>query len=256
MEKAPVTVVVLTKNEEKNIIDCLNSAKGWADEIIVIDDLSTDNTVKIAQTLADKVLVKKMDIEGTHRNWAYAQAKNTWVLSLDADERLTDELKQEISVILSQNTKFVALTTPRRNYIGSKWVKNSGWYPSAQVKFLRKDKFRYEEVEVHPRAFIDGECGHLKGDIIHYSYKNYEDFLNKLNKQTTLEAKKWVRTGRQMSLGRASWRAVDRFFRRFIGRAGWKDGFTGFMVAFFDTVYQVMSYAKYREMKEEKNSKS
>ena len=248
MNNIPLSVVILTKNEEDNIRDCINSVRGWAAEIIVVDDLSTDNTVKIAQELADKVLIKKMEIEGVHRNWAYAQARRDWVLSLDSDERMTGELRREISEVLAAHTAFVAFTTPRRNYIGDRWVKGGGWYPSAQVKLFRKDKFRFEEVEVHPRAFIEGDCGHLKGDIIHYSYKGYEDFLNKLNKQTTLEAQKWVRTGRKMSMGRAFWRAMDRFFRRFIGRKGWKDGFTGFMIAFFDTMYQIMSYAKYRQM--------
>ncbi|HAJ56615.1 MAG TPA: hypothetical protein DCL35_02470 [Candidatus Omnitrophica bacterium] len=255
MDKTQVSVVVLTKNEGANIAECLESVKGWADEIIVIDDISSDNTVSIAQKYADKVLTKRMEIEGTHRNWAYAQAKNSWVLSLDADERMTDELKEEISAELAKNKEFVTYTTPRRNYIGTYWVKGGGWYPSGQIKLLRKDKFKFEEVEVHPRAFADGPCGHLKGDIIHYSYKNYEDFLNKLNKQTTLEAKKWIRTGRKMSMGRAFWRALDRFFRRFVGKKGWKDGFTGFMVAFFDTVYQIVSYAKYRQMLIEKNHK-
>ena len=253
MDKIPISVVVLTKNEENNIVECLESIKGWADEIVIVDDLSTDNTVKIASSLADKILTRKMDIEGTHRNWAYAQAKNSWVLSLDADERMMEESKDEISRILLSNCSQTAFTIPRRNYLGNTWIRSSGWYPSAQIKLFKKDKFRFEEVEVHPRAFLDGECGHLQKDMIHYSYKGYEDFLNKLNKQTTLEAKKWIRTNRQMSLGRAAWRAIDRFFRRFIGKKGYKDGFIGFMVAFFDTLYQIMSYAKYRQMLIEKN---
>jgi glycosyltransferase involved in cell wall biosynthesis len=248
MDRVLVSVVILTKNEEKNIVACIDSVRGWADEVVVVDDLSTDQTVAVAQKLADKVLIKKMDIEGTHRNWAYAQVKNDWVFSLDADERATPELGEEIRRALATPSDVVAYSIPRRNYIGTTWVKSSGWYPSAQIKLFRKDKFKFEEVEVHPRAFINGPRVRLTQDIIHYSYKNYEDFLNKLNKQTTLEAKKWIRTGRQMSLGRASWRTIDRLFRKFIGKKGWKDGFTGFMVAFFDSLYQVMSYAKYREM--------
>ncbi len=248
MDKAPVSVVILTKNEEKNIADCIGSVRDWADEVIIIDDLSTDQTVSIAQTMADKVLIKKMDIEGAHRNWAYAQTKHPWVLSLDADERATPELADEIRQTLASPGDFVAFSIPRRNYIGEVWVQNSGWYPSAQIKLIRNDKFKFEEVEVHPRAFINGPRRRLDQDIIHFSYKNYEDFLSKLNKQTTLEAKKWIRTGRSMSMGRAAWRALDRFFRKFIGKRGWKDGFLGFMVAFFDTLYQIMSYAKYREL--------
>ena len=255
MNKIPLSVVILTKNEENNIRACIDSVKGWADEIIIVDDFSSDDTVKIAETMADKVLLKKMEIEGIHRNWAYAQARNNWVLSLDADERMSVEIKEEIQSMILHNPQYSAYTIPRRNYIGTYWVKGGGWYPSAQMKLFRKDKFRFEEVEVHPRAFLDGSCGHLKGDMIHYSYKGYEDFLNKINKQTTLEAKKWVRTGRKMSLGVALWRAIDRFFRRFIGKKGWKDGFIGFMVAFFDTLYQIVSYAKYRQMVSENDKK-
>lgn len=251
MDKVPVSVVILTKNEEKNIADCIRSVREWADEVVVVDDMSTDNTISLILGMADKILTKKMEIEGTHRNWAYAQAKNAWVLSLDADERATDALGEEIRAAIGTGVPFVAYTIPRRNYIGSTWVKGGGWYPSAQIKLIRKDKFRFEDVEVHPRAFVDGKCGHLKSDMTHYSYRNFEDFLNKLNKQTTLEAKKWIRTNRKMSGGRITWRAIDRFFRRFIGRKGYKDGFTGFMVAFFDTLYQIVSFAKFREMRQE-----
>ncbi len=252
MSRAPLSVVILTKNEEENISACIQSLKGWADEIIVVDDMSADQTVKIAQAMADKVVIKKMDVEGTHRNWAYAQARNSWVLSLDADERMTDELKEEISEELAKNKYFVVYTTPRRNYIGTYWVKGGGWYPSGQIKLLRRDKFKFEDAEVHPRAFVDGPCGHLKNDIIHYSYKDFGDFLNKLNKQTTLEARKWIRTNRKMGRVWISWRAIDRFFRRYIGKKGWKDGYIGFMVAFYDTMYQLISYAKFRQMLDEK----
>lgn len=247
MDKVPISVVVLTKNEENNLTECLDSVKGWADEIIVIDDLSTDNTVAIAQKLADKVLIKKMEIEGAHRNWAYAQAKNSWVLSLDADEKVTSELKSEITQILPK-TDCVCFSIPLRNYIGNTWVRHGGWYPAGKVRLFKKEKFRYEEVVVHPRAFLDGACGHLKGDIIHKGYPDFEHFLASLNRQSTLEAKKWIMTDRKMSGGRIAWRSVDRLFRRFIGRGGYKDGFIGFMVAFFDMLYQVISYAKYRQM--------
>ena len=251
MPKTPISVVILTKNEEKNIEECIQSVKGWADEIIVVDDLSTDGTIKIAQGSADKVLIKKMDVEGTHRNWAYAQAKNSWVLSLDADEKVTQELKDEIASVLPQ-TKDVCFSVPLRNFIGTYWVRFGGWYPAGKDRLFCKEKFQYEDVVIHPRVNVDGTCGHLKGDIIHNGYPDFEHFLASLNRQTTLEARKWIDTNRRMTGGLAAWRAVDRFFRRFIGKKGWKDGFIGFMVAFFDTLYQIVSYAKYRQMLLEK----
>jgi len=244
-----LSIVILSKNEAQRIGECIDSALNWADEIIIIDDFSADETVKIAESKGAKVIMKRMENEGTHRNWAYAQAKNSWVLSLDADERLTPELKEEIDSLDIDSGEFVAYAIPRRNYIGKYWVKYGGQYPSAQLKLFRKDKFKYEEVQVHPRAFLEGKCGHLQKDIIHYSYRDFADFVNKLNRQTTLEAEKWISTGRKMSFGHALWRTVDRFFRKFIGKKGHRDGFVGFMLAVFDSMYQIISYAKYWELR-------
>lgn len=243
-----LSVVILTKNEEKNIEECLKSVAGWADEIIVVDDESIDKTREICSKFAHKILVRHMDIEGRHRNFAYAQAKNLWVLSLDADERATEELKKEIEDALNTETKYNGFTIPRRNYIGDYWVRYGGWYPSPQLKLFRKDKFRYEEAGVHPRAFMGDPCGHLKSDIIHYSYKNIEDFLGKLNNQTSREAQKWYGQNKPMRLGRFIWRTYDRFFRSYFGKRGYKDGFIGFVIAYFAGLYQFLSYLKYREI--------
>jgi glycosyltransferase involved in cell wall biosynthesis len=245
--KVSLSVVVLTKNEEGRIADCLESVK-WADEIIVVDDESTDQTVNIVKRYTQRVLTRKMDLEGRHRNWAYAQAKNTWVLSLDADERVTPELRDEIKLVLENNPIENGFTIPRRNYIGDYWVRYGGWYPSPQLKLFRKDKFRYEEVSVHPRAFMDEPCGHLKCDLIHYSYRNLEDFLAKLNKQTTWEAQKWLSQKKPMRLGRFLWRAYDRFMRSYFGKKGYRDGFMGFAIAYYAGLYQFVSYLKYREL--------
>jgi glycosyltransferase involved in cell wall biosynthesis len=247
-EKISLTVVVLTKNEEACIAECLDSVK-WADEVIVVDDESTDRTVEIVRRYTDKVFIKKMDVEGRHRNWAYAQAGNKWVLSLDADEKVTGELKREITVAIT-SADSVAFSIPLRNYIGQYWVRYGGWYPAAKVRLFKKDKFRYEEAEVHPRVFIEGSCGHLKSDIIHKGYPDLEHFLNSINRQSTLEAIKWINTSRKMSLARALWRVTDRFFRRYIRKKGYKDGLYGFIIAYFDSLYQILSYAKYREMKD------
>lgn len=250
--KAALSVVVISKNEQANIKECLESVK-WADEIIVVDDNSSDKTAEIAQGYTDQIFQRKMDIEGRHRNWAYAQAKNSWVLSLDADERVTPELKEEIIEELKHPGELKGFTIPRKNYIGNYWVKFGGLYPSAQLKLFKKEDFRWEEVEVHPRAFLKGLKKKLKCDILHYSYKNFEDFVNKLNKQTTLEAIKWIKDKRRMGLGRALWRTFDRFMRTFFRKKAYKDGLVGFMVSVFAGLYQIVSYAKYWELKRGKN---
>ncbi|MEM7816634.1 MAG: glycosyltransferase family 2 protein [Candidatus Aenigmatarchaeota archaeon] len=260
MLKLPISVVVLAKNEEKNIKDCLESVINWVDEVIVVDDESQDRTAEIAENLGAKVLRRKMDIEGRHRNWAYSQAKNIWILSLDADERVTLELKEEIREILNSSiaNKFSAFTIPRKNFIGNRWIRWAGLYPSAQLKLFRKDKFRWEEVEVHPKAILEGKCGHLKKDILHYTYRNWSDFLKKLNNQTTLEAKKWYKVflenpkkaNYKMNFLHTIWRVIDRFIRVFFVKKGYREGFFGFMLAYFSSLYQIVSYAKYKELKE------
>jgi len=251
-DKVSVSVVVITKNEEANIKACLDSAN-WADEIIVVDDNSKDKTVEIAQRYTDRVFEKKMDIEGKHRNWAYAQARHSWVFSLDADERITEELKEEIANTIKDPGEFKGFSVPRRNYIGNYWVRHGGWYPSAQLKLFKKDDFRWEEAEVHPRAFLNGPTGALKSDLIHYSYKNFEDFLNKMNKQTTLEATKWVKDKRKMGLGRALRRTCDRFMRTYLRKKAYRDGLMGLVVSVFAGFYQILSYAKYWEFKRSNN---
>jgi len=157
----PLSVVICAKNEEKNIEEALQSVYGWSDEIIVVDDNSTDRTAEVAKKYA-KVLTRRMDNEGKHRNWAYSQARNLWVLSLDADEKVSDELKTEIAQAI-KDSPHVSYDIPLRNYIGSYWVRHGGWYPASKVRLFRKDKFRYEEVQVHPRCFARGLTAILKG---------------------------------------------------------------------------------------------
>jgi len=251
-DKIPLSVVIIAKNEESNIKDCLESVK-WADEIILVDDNSTDTTVEIARNYTDRIFQRKMDIEGRHRNWAHAQARNSWILSLDADERVTPELKEELAKLLSSPCEFRGFAIPRRNYIGNYWVKYGGWYPSAQLKLFRKEYFRWEEAEVHPRPILDGAWSKLNNDLLHYSYKSFGDFLNKMNKQTTLEANKWVKDKRRMGKGKASWRAYDRFMRAYFTKKAYKEGFMGFMVAYFAALYQILSYAKYWELLKNKD---
>jgi hypothetical protein len=187
-----------------------------------------------------------MENEGIHRNWAYAQAQNSWVLSLDADEKVSEELKIEIRCEI-KDTVHAAFDIPLRNYIGNYWVRYGGWYPASKVRLFRKEKFKYEKVQVHPRVFIEGSCGHLKSDIIHKGYPDIEHFLSSVNRQTSLEAKKWIDTGRKMTFGHMLWRVIDRFFRRYVRKKAYKDGIYGFVIAFFDSLYQLLSFIKYRE---------
>ena len=246
-DKAPVSVVIITKNEEDNMASCLESAS-WADEIIILDDASTDNTVNIAKGFTDRVFSRKMDIEGKHRNYAYSLAKNDWVLSLDADERISPELAEEIANLLKGRMKDKAYTIPIKSYLGKRWIRHSGWYPAAKVRLFDKRFFKYEEAEVHPRVFIDGTCGHLKKDIIHYSYRDFHDFFVSINNQTTLEAKKWYKERRDINFIRMYRKGLSRFLKGYVQKGGFKDGLLGFTISWAGALYQFMSYVKYKEM--------
>jgi len=159
-KRLPLSVVTIAHNEEDKIEPCLKSTYGWVDEHIIVDDYSADKTLDIARKYTDKIFQRKMDIEGVHRNWAYQKAKNEWVLSLDADETVTDELKKEIFEVIKGNAEFDVYSIPLRTYIGNYWVRYGGWYPAGKVRLFKKSKFKYEEVKVHPRVFYEGKCGH------------------------------------------------------------------------------------------------
>lgn len=255
--KIPLSVVILAKNEESRITSCIKSVLGWAGEVVVVDDESRDKTVDIAKGLGAEVFTKKMDVEGRHRNWAYSKARFEWVLSLDADEIPTDALKKEINALLSSNPACNAYAIHRRNFIGDYWIKGGGLYPASQLKLFKKGRFRWEEVEVHPVSITDGARGTLENDLLHYTYRDWEDFLRKLNRQTTLEAVKWYnlslknpkKARMKMNFIHALWRVCDRFVRTYFAKKGYRDGFVGFMIAYFASLYQIVSYAKYRELK-------
>ncbi len=247
--KLSLSVVTIAHNEERNIEDCLKSTQGWTDEHIVVDDFSADRTVEKAHEYTDKIFQRRMDVEGVHRNWAYQKARNEWVLSLDADETVTEELKKEISEAISGNSEFNAYSIPLRTYIGNYWVRYGGWYPAGKLRLFKKSKFKYEEVGVHPCIILDGQCGHLKKDIMHKGYADFSDLFRGLDGQTTLEAEKWFNEKRKMSACKMLWKACDRFFRSYVRKQGFRDGIVGFVIAVHGALYQILSYAKYWELK-------
>lgn len=251
MEQIPICVAIIAKNEERNLAACLDSVR-WAKEIVMIDDLSEDRTVDIAKRYTDKILTRHMDIEGKHRNFAYAQATQEWILSLDADERVSAELALELKKTVEQNDASISgYSIPVKTFIGKRWIQWAGYYPARKLRMHRKGKFRYEETGVHPRAFLDGKEKPLFGDILHYGYRDFFHFIEKLNNQTTLEAKKWISDKRRINAARISYKAVDRFLRNYLGKRGFQDGFLGLILSLFHSFYQLFTYSKYLELKHE-----
>jgi (heptosyl)LPS beta-1,4-glucosyltransferase len=247
--------VTIAKNEQKRIKDCLQSVYGWADEIVVIDDDSTDNTRALAGEFTDKIFIRHMELEGKHRNFAATKASHDWILLLDCDERMTDELKQEIEAALNQgDPKIGAYWAPQINYIGDVQLNHGGW-SSPHIRLYHKDRAQWCEADydvIHPGLRVSkGYHGaNLKGKTIHYSFRNTEDMIAKINRYSTLEATKWYLDKRKMSQGKAFWRAWDRFFRRFISKKGYKDGYYGFVAAVVSGFHEFAAYSKYKEIKE------
>lgn len=255
MSKVLLSVVIIAKNEERNIADCLESVK-WAKEIVVVDGFSSDKTVDVVKRYTDKIHFRHMDMEGRHRNFAYAQATQEWVLSLDADERVSPELAREIEEVIKKNdSEIVGYAIPIKTFIGERWIRGAGYYPARKLRLHRKGKFRYEEASVHPRAFLDGKERPLQNDILHYGFRDIAHFFDKLNNQTTLEAQKWIRDRRRINTLKLLYKAFDRFVRNYIGKKGYQDGFMGFLMSMGHGLYQILTYAKYLEIKNQKQSK-
>ncbi len=247
--KVPVSVVVITKNEAGRLAECLESVL-WADDLVVVDDESTDGTLEIARRYGARTFSRRMDIEGKHRNWAYDQANHEWVFSLDADERVTPELREEMIALLAKGPDCNGYAIPRKNYVGDFWAKHGGMYPSAQLRLFKKREFRYDELaEVHPQAYMKDPRGNLKGDILHYTYRDFTDAIAKLDRQTDLEARKWYREKRKVGLFSVMRKSIDRFCRAYFKKEGHKDGVVGLFLAVNSGMYQFLSFAKYWEMK-------
>lgn len=250
-----LSVVIIAKNEQNRIKECLESVHGWADEIIVVDDESTDDTRTIALKYTDTIFTRHMEIEGKQRNFGASKAKNDWIMILDCDERLTDELKEEIAAALKEgDPKVAAYWAPQINYMGDVALNHGGW-SNPHIRLYNKAHVKWSEADydvIHPGLkFEEGyRGGNLKAKTIHYSFRNVEDFIKKINRYSTLEATKWYLDKRKMSQGKAMWRCWDRFFRRFVSKKGYKDGYYGFVAAVLSSFHEFAAYSKYREMKE------
>jgi glycosyltransferase involved in cell wall biosynthesis len=251
----PLSAVIIAKNETRRIKDCLENIHGWADEIILVDDESTDDTRAIALKYTDTIFTRHMELEGKQRNFGASKAKNDWILILDCDERLTDELKAEITKALKEgDPKIATYWAPQINFFGDVQLNHGGW-SSTHIRLYNKNFVKWSEADfdvIHPGLkTADGyRGGHLNEKTLHYSFRNVEDFIAKINRYSTLEATKWYLDGRKMPLGKAMWRSWDRFFRRFIAKKGYKDGYFGFVAAVLSGFHEFAAYSKYREMKE------
>jgi glycosyltransferase involved in cell wall biosynthesis len=245
MTRERFSVVVVTLDEEERIRECLGSV-AWADEIIVVDAESQDKTATIARELTDHVIVRPWPGFAAQKNFGLAQATGDWVLSLDADETVSPDLRTEIVALLEGSDSTAAgYAVPRRNVFWGRWVRHGGLYPDWQVRLFRRGRGRFVERAVHESIAIDGLVGRLRGHLEHRSYRDVADFLARADRYTSLAADEWVAAGRpSRALIDLVVRPVGRFLGMYVARAGFLDGWRGFLLATLYAYYVLMRSAK------------
>lgn len=239
-----LSVIIITFNEEKNIIECLESVK-WADEIVIVDAESQDQTIKLARKYTDKIIVRKWDNFSSAKSFALKQTTNNWILSIDADERVTPELMDEILEILScDSDKPFAYDIARKSYFLKKWIKHCGWYPNYVTRLFRKDKARYSSSSVHERVIVEGKTGVLKNYLIHFTDDSLWHYFNKFNYYTTLSARDMSIAGKTIRIDQLIFRPIFTFIRMYFFKLGFLDGIHGFILCTLSSFYVFTKYAK------------
>lgn len=248
-----ISAVIITGNEENNIKDCLKSVQ-WADEIIVVDSESTDSTVKIAKEFTDKVVVKKWQGYAAQKSYAISLAKNEWILSLDADERVSKALSEEILHYDLERSNFNAFKMKRENYFIGKKINYCGWGNDYQLRLFCKSKTKLNERLVHEGFIVDGEVSKLNNSIIHYSYTNLKDGISKINEYSTLEAVEKSARKKVNSLTIIFYPCIA-FLQHYFIRKGIKDGKHGLMISLMHAITKLQVQMKIWEIQNQNKSK-
>jgi glycosyltransferase involved in cell wall biosynthesis len=242
-----VTATVITFNEAANIAPALESLT-WADEIVVVDAESTDDTVAIARRFTDRVFVRPWPGYVAQKNFAAEQATNDWIFSLDADERVTPELAREVRALLSTDPPLKGYRVPRVTFHLGRWIRSTDWYPDYQLRLYDRRHARWTGRYVHESVQADGPVGKLRNDLQHYAYRDVSHHLRSMDRYTTLAARQMFEDGR-----RAGWFDVLvhprlAFFRNYVLRGGFRDGMPGLIVSAMNAYYVGLKYAKLWEL--------
>ena len=240
---ARLTVAVITWNEEARLRRCLESV-AWADEIVVVDAESSDKTVAIARDFTDCVFIRPWDGFARQKNWALERASSDWILSLDADEEVSVELREAIRQVLASSTGPDGYAVPRRNVFWGRWVRHGRLYPDWQVRLFRRGAGRFVDRDVHESVEVVGRVARLDGALVHESYRDVADFLERTNRYTTLAAEEWVRSGRPIGASDLIVRPLGRFISMYVVHAGFLDGWRGFLLATLYAYYVFVRSAK------------
>jgi glycosyltransferase involved in cell wall biosynthesis len=252
MKNLIISAVIIALNEEENILDAVKSVS-WVDEVIVVDCGSKDRTLEIAKKAGAKTYEKKWDGYTAQKNWANGKAGGEWILSLDADERVTPELKKEIQHILETGKDINGYYIPRRARFLGRYIRHCHWYPDYQLRLFRKNKSSWTGGLVHERVEVEGKVGHLNNDLIHFTYKDIADQTEKLNRYSSLWAMDAFKKGRKTGILNIIISPAATFINIYFFRLGILDGFPGFVIsknlAYYSFQKKIKLYQLHREKK-------
>ena len=241
--RLPISVIITTFNEEINIEDCIRSVL-WADEILVVDSLSTDRTVELARKHPVKLLEREYFGSAAQKNWSMDRVENDWVLILDADERLTDDLALEILQLLIEGPQFYGYFLRRRNIVLGKVIRHSGWSTDKVIRFFHRGHGRYPDRRVHADLDIEGPTPVLRNPLLHYTFRSLDQYWEKLRNYAEWGAAQGFREGRRAGLLELAGRPIWRFFRTYVLQLGFLDGLHGLVVCGLQAFGSFLKYAR------------
>lgn len=247
--KQTISVVVSAYNEEKTIIRCLESVKGWVDEIIVVDNTSLDKTATEAKKYT-KHIIKKPNLLmlNTNKNVGFSKATSDWILNLDADEVVPQELQKEILRVINSNPSENAFWIKRKNYAFGKWIQHGLWWPDKQIRLFRRGKANFPCVHIHEYIHADGQVGELVEPYIHYNYESIHQYLTKIDRTSSSEAITLTEGNYQLAWYDAIRFPISDFIKIYFAESGYKDGLHGLVLALFQAFYSFCTFAKKWEM--------
>lgn len=249
-----ISAAIITYNEEKNIQRCLESLQDIADEIVVVDSLSTDATKAICAKFNVQFIEQKFLGYIEQKNFAITQTKHDFVLSLDADEALDETLKQSILQVKQQGLQADSYKMNRCTSFCGRWIKHGTWYPDKKIRLFNKQKAKWAGVNPHDsiETIASSTCEFIKGDILHYSYNNLEEVIAQANKFTTIQAEAMYAKGRRASVLNLIVNPAIAFISGYVFKAGFLDGTDGFILAKTIAYQTMLKYAKLMHIQKNK----
>jgi glycosyltransferase involved in cell wall biosynthesis len=242
-----ITATIITRDEERNIARAIESLR-CCDEILIVDSGSTDRTMELAGKLGARVVEAGWRGYSGQKNWAAEQAANDWILSLDADEALSEALEAEIWNLKKTGPGFDAYTMPRlARYLG-RWILHSGWHPDRKIRLYDRRKARWVGDFVHESVKFEGRVGHLEANILHFTCESLAEHVKTMDRYTTLAAQELAARRVKVPLWRVMAEPAWTFVKTYVVERGFLDGFEGLVISYMAAFYTFLKYAKARNM--------